>query len=225
MLAPISTNRPAETRGALVYNLAGIAVLVLLVVVGLAYLVDRAGQTPARALPALGDGNNVQQNVAGRDLEIPTAWFRYGEQLKPGFASQVDLQFMLELDPDIASVPVGVTLLPRSRTRASSALLDAVYLHQFEDGTIGGVPGLVGKALAARDGYAGETVWYDPLSPGPFVAKCAQAVEPGRPEQCLRIVHLQSGLAAMLNFGAEALPYWRGFDQELALWLDQIGAL
>lgn len=225
MLAPISTNGPAETRGALAYNLAGIAVLVLLLAVGLAYLVDRAGQIPARPVAALGDGDAVQQTIAGRELEIPATWFRYGEQMKAGFASQVDLQFMLELEPGLAPIPVGVTLLPRSRARPSSALLDAVYLHHFEEGTVGGVPGLVGKALVPRDGYAGEMVWYDPLSPMPFVAKCAQAVEPGRPEQCLRTIHLQSGLAAVLSFGAEALPYWRGFDQELALWFDQIGAL
>ena len=225
MLAPMSTNGPAETRGTVAYNLAGIAVLVLLVAVGLAYLIDRAGQTATPHLPRLDDGSPVQQTIAGRDLEIPASWFRYGEQLKPGFASQVDLQVMLGLEPGAAPVPVGVSLLPRSRARASSALLDAVYLHQFQDGVVGNVPGLVGKPLGGTGGYAGETVWYDPLSPLPFVAKCARAIEPGRPEQCLRTIHLQSGLAAVLSFGSDALPSWRRFDQELALWLGQIGAL
>ncbi len=225
MSAPLSTTGPAQSRTSLAYNLAGIAVLVLLMAVGLAYLVDRAGRSSAPVQPALGDGDIVQQTIAGRELDIPAAWFRYGEQIKSGFASQIDLRFLLQLEPGMAPLPVGVTLLPRSRARASSALLDAVYLHQFEDGMKGGVPGLVGKSLVARDGYAGETVWYDPLSPVPFVAKCASAVTPGRPDQCLRTIHLQSGLAAVLSFDATALPSWRQFDQELALWLGQIGAL
>jgi hypothetical protein len=225
MLAPISTNGPAETRGSLAYNLAGIAVLVLLMAVGLAYVIDRTSQSVARSAPALGDADVIEQTIAGRDLEIPSSWFRYGEQMKAGFTSQADLQFVLDLAPEADRLAIDVTLLPRSRARSSSALLDAVYLHQFEDGVIGGVPGLVGKPLIAQAGYVGETVWYDPLSPVPFVAKCARAVQPGRPDQCLRTIYLQSGLAAVLSFDASALPAWRRFDQELALWLGQIGAL
>ncbi len=224
MSAPISTHGPAETRSSLAYNLAGLAVLALLLAVGLAYLIDRAGQTATRAAPTLSDKEDVQQTIGGRDLDIPATWFRYGEQMKAGFASQVDLQFMLNLTPDAEAMPVSVTLLPRSRARASSALLDAVYLHQFEDGVVGGVPGLVGKPLSASGGYKDETVWYDPLSPVPFVAKCAKAVAPGQPDQCLRTIHLQSGLAAVLSFDASALPSWRNFDQDLALWLSRIGA-
>lgn len=225
MRASISTKGTADAPGALAYNLAGIAVLVLLLAVGLAYLIDRASQAGARDLPRLGDSANVQQTIAGRDLDIPESWFRYGEQIRSGFASQADLRFMLALDSEAAPLPVDVTLLPRSRARASSALLDSVYLHQFAEGSLSGVPGLVGKTLLPQEGYAGEKVWYDPLSPAPFVAKCAEAVEPSRPGLCLRTIHLPSGLAALLSFDATALPHWRRFDEELALWLGQIGAL
>lgn len=228
MLAPTVQKGPidaAPARGALVYNLAGIAVLVLLLAVALAYLIDQAARTSHASVPALGDGDTISLTIGGRELDIPRGWFRYGEQMKGGFAGQADLRFVLSLDPDAEPLPVDVTLLPRSRARASSAMLDAVYLHQFADGAVGGVPGLVGKPLEAREGYAGEVVWYDPLSPGPFVAKCATAIEPGRPDQCLRTIHLQSGLAAILSFDADALPLWKQFDAELALWLGQIDAL
>lgn len=225
MLAPLSTTSPAQARHSLVYNLAGITLLVMLAAVGLAYLIDRTSHAADAIGPALSDRDTVQQTVAGRELDIPSAWFRYGEQMRSGFASQVDLQFMLQLEPAATPFPVGVTLLPRNRARSSSALLDTVYLHQFGEGTTGGIPGLVGKSLIERDGYAGETVWYDPLSPAPFVAKCAAAVSPGQPDQCLRTIHLQSGLAAVLSFDASALPLWREFDRELALWLGQIGAV
>jgi len=207
------------------YNLAGIAVLVLLGAVGIAYGIDQAGRNARPPAPQLSDENRIVQTVAGLELSIPSTWFRFGEDLKPGFASQVDLSFRLDLDPQSGPVAVDVTLLPRSGARASSALLDAVYLHQFVDETLGGYPGLVGKPLLAGEGYAGETVWYDPLSPTPFVAKCASAPEPTRPDNCLRTIHLANGLAVILGFDAGALSAWKRFDEELALWLGQIGAL
>lgn len=212
-------------HASLAYNLAGIAVLVLLAAVALAYAIDRAGRPDQPAMPSLDDENPLVQTIAGRELTIPTSWFRYGEQMKTGFATQADLAFALELAKDAAPVPVEVTLVPRSRARASSTLLDAVYLHQFAEGTVGGVPGLVGKPLLPGEGYSGETVWYDALSSHPFVAKCAAPVGEDGPERCLRTVHLPSGLAAIIGFDATALPFWKRFDAELARWLGRIGAL
>lgn len=216
---------PASDRGSLSYNLAGISIIVLLLAVGMAYVIDRAGRNSAPPVPALGDTNPVVQTIGGRELTIPTSWFRYGEQLKDGFASQADLRFMLPIGENGAALPVDVTLQSRSRARSSGALLDSVYLHQFEDGIVDGVPGLVGKRLKTSEGYAAETVWYDPLSPAPFVAKCADSVTPENPARCLRTIHLRTGLAAVLSFDATALTGWRSFDEELALWLGQIGAL
>lgn len=211
--------------GQLAYNLAGIAVLALLLAVGLAYGIDRAMKNAQRPGPALDDSNTIAQTVAGQELAIPVSWFRYGENMKPGFVSQVDLSFALQLDPGQAPAKVDVTLQSPTVARASSALLDAVYLHQFAEGMSGGVPGLVGKPLLPADGYAGETVWYDPLSPAPFVAKCATAPDASRADRCLRTIHLPTGLAATINFDATALKGWKRFDAELALWLGQIGAL
>lgn len=220
-----SAQQPDNGRHSVAYNMAGIATLVLLVAVGIAYAIDQAGRNARPKVPGLGDGNVVMQTVAGHDLAIPSTWFRFGEDIKPGFVSQVDLHFQLDLEGLSAPAKVDVTLLPRSGARASAALLDAVYLHQFADNTVGGIPGLVGKPLAAREGYAGETVWYDPLSSNPFVAKCAAAPEPSRPERCLRTIHLPNGLAVVQSFDATTLAAWKQFDGELARWLGQIGAL
>ena len=215
----------APGRGALAYNLAGITIIVLLLAVGLAYGIDRLGRSTGLNVPALGDGDPIVQTIGGRELTIPTSWFRYGEQLKDDFASQADLRVMLALGDNGALLPVDVTLQSRNRARSSAALLDAVYLHQFDDGMREGVPGLVGKPLKAAEGYSGETVWYAPLSPAPFVAKCASGVTPDLPDRCLRTIHLRTGIAAVLSFDATALAGWRKFDEELALWLGQIGAL
>lgn len=215
--------QPHGGAGHIAYNLAGIAVIVLMLAVGIAYGVDLASrsQTPDARSP---DSALITQTIGGRDLTIPEAWYRYGEQMQPGFVGQIDLEVKVNL-PGLDPLPVTVTLLPRSRARASSVLLDAVYLHQFDDGVVAGVPGLVGKPIKTGAGYVGETVWYDALSPNPFVAKCAQPVEAGKPERCLRTVLLPSGLAAIYGFDAAALPSWQAFDAEMARWLGSIGAL
>lgn len=206
----------------LVYNLAGIAVLVLLLAVGAAYLVDQMARTTRTAPPSLADaGGTVSQTIAGRELIIPIAWFRYGEQLREGFTNQIDLRFVFAPEAP-GALPVDVTLLPRSRARTSASLLDRVYLHQFGDGSVAGAPGLVGKPMGGS-GLAGETVWYDPISPNPFVAKCIEPIGDG-PGQCVRTVYLPSGIAAVYTFDAALLQSWRGFDAEMQRWLGRIGA-
>jgi hypothetical protein len=213
---------PKQAPGSLAYNLAGIAVLVLLVAVGAAYLVDSLGRTSLAPLPDPADADTVELTISGTELAVPASWFRYGGKVQPGFSSQIDLKVMLELEGTRS--PVDVTLLPRSRARRSSALLDGVYLHQFSEETLTGIAGLVGKPLLDSDGFAGESIWYDPLSANPFVAKCMEPVEAGAPAQCLRTVYLSSGIAAVYAFDAAALRSWRQFDAEMEKWLGRIGA-
>lgn len=212
-------------RSGMVYNLLTIGVLVLLLAVGTAYLIDMLGRGDQVPAPTLGDTATVTQTIAGKDLAIPTTWFRFGEQIRSGFTDQIDLK--LGFAPEASAPPawVNVTLLPRSRARTSASLLDRVYLHQFANENLSGVSGLVGKPMNGEDGYAGETVWYDALSPNPFVAKCQQPVTPDADAQCVRTVHLASGIAAVYTFDARLLEHWRQFDDQMALWLRPIGAL
>ncbi|MDB5472759.1 MAG: hypothetical protein JWP99_62 [Devosia sp.] len=207
------------------FNLTAIAVLVLLLAVGAAYLVDELGRTPRRALPSLSDDEPISQSLVGRELAIPARWFRHGEQFRPGFTSQIDLRLMFSPASGTSALPVDVTLQPRSRARTSASLLDSVYLHQFKEETVTGVPGLVGKPMGRSSGYQGETVWYDALSPNPFVAKCVAPVAADAPWQCIRTVYLASGIAATYVFDEKALQSWRLFDAEMQRWLDRIGAL
>lgn len=227
MLVMSSQTVPAAGHSgpsALLYNLAGIAVLVLLLAVGMAYLIDDLGRSGRVQLPTLGDGDPVTQTISGRELFIPTAWFRYGEQIRSGFTDQIDLRIPYTPEGAAAPTPVDITLLPRSRARASSSLLDRVYLHQFADQTLSGVPGLVGKPMLAANGYVGESVWYDALSPNPFVAKCVEPVAAEGVAQCVRTAYLPSGIAAVYTFDARLLQSWRGFDAEMEKWLGAIGA-
>jgi hypothetical protein len=217
-----SAHRPGQPS--LAYNLAGIAVLVLLLAVGAAYLVDELGRASRVPAPSLDDSQPIVQTISGRELSIPTNWFRYGEQIRNGFTNQIDLRILYSPEGAEVAIPMDVTLLPRSRARASARLLDGVYLHQFGDETLSGVPGLVGKPMLASNGYAGESVWYDALSPDPFVAKCVEPVAAHGVAQCVRTVYLPSGIAAVYTFDATALQSWRQFDGEMKRWLGHIGA-
>lgn len=206
------------------YNLAGIAVLVLLLAVGAAYLIDELGRGDATPPPTLNDPDPIVQTISGRELSIPRAWFRYGEQIRDGFTNQIDLRILFSPDTAGDPLPISVSLLPRSRARSSASLLDRVYLHQFGEDQLQGVPGLVGKPMLGSDGYAGESVWYDALSPNPFVAKCLAPVAGQSTAQCVRTVLLPSGIAAVYTFDAQALQHWRDFDAQMEKWLTVIGA-
>lgn len=218
-----ATDLPAPSGSAITYNLAGIAALVLLAAVGLAYGLDQISRASHPSLPALEDGDPITQTIAGKELAIPSRWFRYGEQVRDGFTSQIDLRVMFAANPDAAPMPIDVTLLPPSRARTSASLLDAVYLHQFGAETLIGVPGLVGKPMLNGSGYADESVWYDAISATPFVAKCASGIGE-RPAQCVRTVYLPSGIAAVYTFDTAALQSWQAFDEGMQQWLGAIGA-
>lgn len=204
------------------FNLGVIALLVALGGIGAAYVItgaERAGR-PATA------GAPVTRTIAGATLTIPAAWMSgTNDSGGNGFARQVDLALNLPLGPGGAMRSIDVTLTQRSRVRPSAALLDGVYLHQFLPGELSGPAGLVGKPMAAAEGYEDETVWYDPLSPAPFVAKCQSPIVAGEPGRCLRTVYLSSGIAAIYGFGDDVLESWKSFDAVLAGPLKRIGAL
>lgn len=215
---------PRQDKRNLAYNLAGIGVLVLLLAVGAAYVIDEMSRDARTPMPRLDDGDPIVQTISGTELTIPTAWFRHGEQIRNGFTDQIDLRLQFEF-ADHVSQRVDVTLLPRGRARTSASLLDRVYLHQFSDETLGDVPGLIGKPMTSANGYAGETVWYDAISPNPFVTKCIAALSADGAPQCVRTVYLPSGIAAVFTFDATLLPSWRQFDAEMERWLTVIGAV
>jgi hypothetical protein len=205
------------------FNLAVIAVGVAVAGLALAYGIDAMGRSARVPAPLPG---NVTQMLGSTQLNVPAAWFATAE-LPPsgGFAKQLDLALNLPLGPGGALRKVGVTLTQRSRVRPSATLLDGVYLHQFMAQQLSGPVGLVGKPLSATDGYAGETVWYDPLASSPFVAKCDAPVADSQSGQCLRSVYLGSGIAAIYSFPDDVLGNWKRFDAEMHPLLTEIGAL
>ena len=209
------------------FNLGVIAFAVALGGVGVAYLINGVGHTAPKpgSITAMATAELLTRTLGNTTLTIPAAWFAAPGDPSGGFAKQVDLKVSLPLGPEGADRVVDVTLTQRSRVRPSASLLDGVYLHQFLPEQLSGPVGLIGKPMASSDGYEGETVWYDPLTSAPFVAKCQAPVVADRPGKCLRTVYLGSGIAAVYAFDDDILPNWRKFDAEMHPLLDQIGAL
>ena len=222
MATPASSFSQTRDGHSIGFNLGVIALAVALGGLGLAYLIDGAERSKRSIGPTEG---LVARTLGSTTLEIPATWMTGPADAGPGFAKQVDFKVSLPIGPDGALRSVDVTLTQRSRVRPSASLLDGVYLHQFLPEQLSGPVGLVGKPMVASEGYADETVWYDPIAPQPFVAKCAAPIAEGQAGKCLRTVYLGSGIAAIYSFSDDMLPNWRRFDAEMHPLLDEIGAL
>lgn len=205
------------------FNIAAITMVALLVGLALAYTIDAATRNGRLPRQAPHGEPTLIRTIGGKDLEIPLSWFRYPAQQVEGFAKQVDLKLVLPLGKDGTPREIDITLLPRSSVRPSARLLDGVYLHMFAEGQLSGPPGLVGKPLKGGNGYESETVWYDPLSPDPFVAKCSAPVVAGGGSRCLRAVHLAPGIAAVYAFDSGLLDRWKAFDGQVRPMLELMG--
>lgn len=205
------------------FNIAAIVLALALGGIAVAYAIDAASRGTRQLPHRLDEETTLTRTIGDRQLEIPLSWFRYAEQGVEGYAKQIDLQLAVPLGASGAMRSIEVTLLPRSRARPSSRLLDGVYIHQFMPTELSGPPGLIGKPLVGKDGFETETVWYDPLSADPFVAKCSAPVTPGTEARCLRTVYLGPAIAAVYVFGAEMLTNWRQFDDEMKPRLRTIG--
>jgi hypothetical protein len=220
MVAPFGASQK-PFLGGMGFNLAAITLAMALGGLALAYALDGAGRHHRDAALAVAPGT-VVRTIAGNELTIPRALLRYDEPAASALTEEIDLRLELPLGPRASSRPIDVMLIPRSKARPSSALLDGVYLHQFTLEEVSGPPGLVGKPLQGKDGFEGETVWYDALSPNPFVAKCEAVVPGGNAARCIRTVYFDA-VAAVYAFDSDVLGSWRAFDTEAEAVLKSIG--
>lgn len=216
----LSANTPQPAHSATPYVVAAVMLAVAMAGIGFAYFIDFASKNGVDTTNE--DTRTYAVTIAGRELIVPGAWIIDPELHHNGFVEKLDLT-MLVGDENSELEAINVTLLPASQAQPSDQLLDRVYLHQFETAQAQGVPGLVGKPLRAVDGYQNETVWYDPLSARPFVAKCLAPAEDGMPTRCLRTVLLTERLAAVYAFDKSVLQNWRAFDAEMASNLERLG--
>lgn len=206
------------------YNLAVIVLLSALAGLALAYVIDALTASPKTVPVSTFSAPFVEKNIACAALHVPQDWLRDPQTATTGFADQVDLLLNVDFRTAIPAT-VGLLLTPHSRAQSSAYLLDKVYLHQFLAEQLSGPPGLIGKPLREEDGFAAESVWYDPLSPMPFVAKCQQAPVETVPAQCIRTVRLTDGLSVTYSFAENLLSDWPRFDEIMRPVLEQMGAV
>lgn len=220
MSAPSAS--PAHSPS-IAFNLAAIALMVAVAGLALAYGIDALGRM--RAVGPSIDGPTVSRVLAGVDLDIPESWLRSKNLERDAFAERVELRLMVPVGEAQPLARVDVTLVPRARVRPSASLLDRVYLLQFDNRQLAGPVGLIGKPLKPETGYQSESVWYDPLHPNPFVAKCQQPVAENAGATCLRTVVLGPHVAAIFAFDQSLLQDWARFDALLKPYLTRIGAI
>lgn len=207
---------PARTPGSVLYAVATLALVVAIAGLGLAYGARAWFETAADARidPTLAATHIV--TIGAQPYILPAALLADPIQRRDGFAERVDLTLALPLVGEGQLSQVTITIMPRGRARTSAALLDSVYLHQFADAQLSGVPGLVGKPLENDSGTSGETVWYDPLSAHPFVAKCmAPVAQQASGRTCLRVLALSDRNTAIVSFELAVLTNWRNFDARI----------
>jgi len=225
-MSPLSSSPSTHVlwRAPSAFNLAAIALFLSLLGLAIAYLlVAAAANNPATLSASVWSEPVMEKNLAGAKISVPAAWVRTPSPNGEDFSDQLDLHLNLQFAPRAKPLALEIHLIPLIKAQPSSYLLDAIYLRQFSSSQRNGVPGLVGKPLKPTLGFQNETVWYDPLSPRPFVAKCLGASTDRVPVSCLRTVHLTSRLAAVYQFDAALLAYWREFDAVVQPILMQIG--
>lgn len=220
--SPATSVRASDLPSA--YNLTVIGLLAILAGLGMGYFINALSEAPRTAPVSEFAAPFVDVNIAGAPLNIPQDWLRNQNMATGGFADQVDLLLTLDFGTR-APETLGLLLTPHSRAQSSAYLLDKVYLHLFMAEQVSGPAGLIGKPLRGDDGFEGETVWYDPLSPMPFVAKCQAAPVPDEPDLCMRTVRLTDGLSVTYSFHETLLFDWPAFDETTRAVLEQIGAL
>jgi hypothetical protein len=195
-------------------NLLGIVIVVGALGLGADYALQTASQNIGDGLPEE-PGAPVRFTLAATDLHVPANWLK--AQRGGGFAEAIELMVPIRLAGIGERLPVSITLLPRNRAAPSAALLDTLYIHRFTTGQVNGPRGLIGKPLVPEAGYQDETVWYDPVTGNPFVAKCLTlAGAPDADAECMRTVPFGQKISAVIRFDRRALAQWQDFDAAIA---------
>lgn len=198
---------------------------------GLALWRDDRGRETIETSPA-----PVAVTVAGHDLAVPMNAIRFPAQRRPGPQPRLDLALVAPDwsgrtaanadrfdDPAASSDVVWVTLTKAEDASDSATRLATVYARFFEGDPLEAPEdlGLVGRRLAAKSGYVGEEVWFEPGAVHPFVARC-WPLAPNGPVATCRTEETAAGLSIALRFPRARLASWRelrtGPFARLAAW-------
>ncbi len=207
------------------------AVLAALVALALVLWRDDAGRETLEISP-----EPVRVEVAGHPFAIPRNALRFPGERRPGPQERLDLALLAPEwvgrtlanaarfdEPAATSDVVWVTIAKATGEMDSAARLATVYSRVFEGDPLPAPEGLglIGRRLAAKAGYVGEEVWFEPGVVRPFVARCWPLAPNGPVTTCL-VEKTVGDLTIARRFPRTRLGDWRmlidGLDARLAEW-------
>lgn len=178
----------------------------------------------------------VRVEIAGHALAVPLNAIRFPGERRPGPQERLDLALLgpdwvgrtaetaARFDePAATSDVVWVTISKATGEMDSAALLATVYSRFFEGDPLPAPEdlGLTGRRLAAKAGYVGEEVWFEPGVVHPFVARCWPTAPDGPVTTCLQQKTV-GDLSIARRFPRARLVDWRalvdGLDARLTAW-------
>jgi len=205
------------------FNLAALALILAMTGIGIAYWLNDYTPTVIENVPSVYEPPLVVKTLNNSTMQIPDSWLNILTQNIQENVQTIDLVLKISIAEQEEPTPFNLRISEAIRAEPSTNLLDSVYVLRFSQEQIGGINGLVGKPLRAEDGYNSETIWYEPISDNPFVAKCIDLEASGTALNCLRTIRLNSQLSATYQFAQNQLEYWHMMDDAILPLMAQIG--
>ena len=207
----------------LAFNLAALGLILIMAGLGTAYWLNGYAREKTQLSPSSFTPPLVSKTLAGNDLQIPKSWLTPLIQDSRKQVQAIDLSLKITLEQEMPPASFNLRISPLEMAEPSSYLLDSVYILKFSDQQIDAIKGLVGKPMRAEDGYENETVWYQPTTSTPFVAKCIDLENSESALNCLRTIRLNSSLALTYQFSQERLASWQNMDRAIMPLLQKTG--
>lgn len=187
--------------------------LLSIIGLGIIYGIEALKPEKSKIDPAF-VGEKRQIALGFGEIYVPENWLL--TELGDGQHAVEGLQLLIPVQLKAEVAQINVDLVPASRTTPSAYLLDALYIHRFSSDPAQYQHGLVGRQLKDGEGYENESVWYDPLRPQPFVAKCVKPLaEKIEAPNCLETKLVTKRVAAVIKFPEHILPQWKVFDAQM----------
>ncbi len=218
--------KSAQTSPLTFFNLAATALILLMAGLGIAYWLIANAKQETKLTPSTYAPPFVQKTLAGTRIQVPEAWLNRETQSGRQDVEFLDLKLMVQFEPGAQPSELSLHLAPPGTSQPSAILLDSVYALRFTSKQLTpppGPPGLIGKPLRAEQGFQNETVWYDPISPRPFAAKCLDLGTSNNAANCLRTVQFSPRIMVTYQFNENELVHWRKFDETMQDYLSALG--
>jgi hypothetical protein len=172
----------------------------------------------------------LHKTIGSMSFTLPALYIRSQGLLSEHFGDQVVLgvkwpDFQPILSAERAFFDdldhLYITLAPVQTGEDTTERLNSVYKKVLMPDVMAGPLGLKAHKLDPRAGYDQTILYYDPVAPVPFVALCTLA-DQHIPGQCMRTIHLSSGVAITYRFRPDLLKDWSRLDDSIFKFLTRL---